>query len=135
MILDEIAAKTKIRVEKAKKKVSAEQMKRMAEAENPDTGFPFEKALAKPGVSFICEVKKASPSIGIIAEEFDYLSIAGEYERAGADAISVLTEPDYFLGDIEYLREIHGQVDRPLLRKDFVIGHPDAYCQTEFLSD
>ena len=127
MILDEIASKTKIRVEKAKKKVSAEQMKKIAESQNPDTGFPFEKALAKPGVSFICEVKKASPSKGIIAEEFDYLAIAGEYERAGADAISVLTEPDYFLGDIEYLREIHRQVGIPLLRKDFVIDEYMIY--------
>ena len=127
MILDEIAAKTKIRVEKAKKKVSPEQMKRLAESQNPDTGFPFEKALAKSGVSFICEVKKASPSKGIIAEEFDYLSIAREYERAGADAISVLTEPDYFLGDITYLEEIHKQVGTPLLRKDFVIDEYMIY--------
>ena len=127
MILDEIAAKTKIRVEKAKQKVPAEQMKKLAEAENPDTEFPFEKALAKPGISFICEVKKASPSKGVIAEEFDYKAIAREYEKAGADAISVLTEPDYFLGDIGYLREIHEQVATPLLRKDFVLDEYMIY--------
>jgi indole-3-glycerol phosphate synthase len=108
-------------VEQAKKKVSPEKMREKALAMESDTGFPFERALEKPGVSFICEVKKASPSKGVIAEDFDYLSIAREYEQAGADAMSVLTEPDYFLGSIEYLREIHGVVGTPLLRKDFTI--------------
>lgn len=121
MILDEIAEKTRHRVEQAKKDIPAEKMKGMAESMNPDTGFPFERALEKTGISFICEVKKASPSKGVIAEEFDYRSIAAAYEQAGADAISVLTEPDYFMGDIRYLQEIHEQVKVPLLRKDFVI--------------
>lgn len=121
MILDEIAEKTRHRVEQAKKEIPAEKMRAMAESMNPDTGFPFERALEKMGISFICEVKKASPSKGIIAEEFDYRSIAAAYEQAGADAISVLTEPDYFMGDIRYLQEIHEQVKVPLLRKDFVI--------------
>lgn len=121
MILDEIAEKTRHRVEQAKKDIPAEKMKAMAESMNPDTGFPFERALEKTGISFICEVKKASPSKGVIAEEFDYQSIAVAYEQAGADAISVLTEPDYFMGDIRYLQEIHEQVMLPLLRKDFVI--------------
>lgn len=121
MILDEIAEKTRHRVEQAKKDIPAENMKAMAESMNPDTGFPFERALEKTGISFICEVKKASPSKGIIAEEFDYRSIAAAYEQAGADAISVLTEPDYFMGDIRYLQEIHEEVKLPLLRKDFVI--------------
>lgn len=121
MILDEIAEKTRHRVEQAKKDIPAENMKEMAESMNPDTGFPFERALEKTGISFICEVKKASPSKGIIAEEFDYRSIAAAYEQAGADAISVLTEPDYFMGDIRYLQEIHEEVKLPLLRKDFVI--------------
>jgi indole-3-glycerol phosphate synthase len=84
----------------------------------------FEKALSAPGLSFICEVKKASPSKGVIAEDFPYLRIALEYEAAGAAAISVLTEPEYFLGDPRYLREIAADVKIPVLRKDFVI---DAY--------
>lgn len=121
MILDEIAEKTRHRVEQAKKDIPVEKMKAMAESMNPDTGFPFERALEKTGISFICEVKKASPSKGVIAEEFDYRSIAAAYEQAGADAISVLTEPDYFMGNIRYLQEIHEQVMLPLLRKDFVI--------------
>lgn len=121
MILDEIAAKTRLRVERAREKMSLERMKEQAEAMEPDMGFPFEKVLKKPGVSFICEVKKASPSKGIIVEDFDYSAIAREYERAGADVISILTEPHYFMGDIEYLRQIHEIVKTPLLRKDFII--------------
>ena len=89
-----------------------------------NTGFPFRKALAAQGISFICEVKKASPSKGIIAEEFPYLKIAREYEDAGAAAISVLTEPYYFLGCDRYLEEIAKKVSIPVLRKDFTI---DAY--------
>lgn len=127
MILDEIAAKTRERVERAKRQYPAEEVKKKAEALDPNTGFPFEKALAKEGVSFICEVKKASPSKGIIAETFDYMAIAREYESAGADAISVLTEPDYFMGDIRYLQEIHESVKIPLLRKDFVIDEYMIY--------
>jgi indole-3-glycerol phosphate synthase len=86
--------------------------------------LPFEQALSVPGLSFICEVKKASPSKGVIAEDFPYLQIAEEYEAAGAAAISVLTEPEYFLGSDQYLREIAARVKIPVLRKDFVI---DAY--------
>lgn len=79
--------------------------------------FAFTKALKKPGVSFICEVKKASPSKGVIAEQFPYVQIAREYEAAGADAVSVLTEPFYFLGKDTYLQEIRKEVGIPLLRK------------------
>lgn len=127
MILDEIAKKTKIRVEAAKQKISPEQMKQMAEKEPADTGYPFETALHKQEISFICEVKKASPSKGVIAEEFDHVAIAKEYEKAGANAISVLTEPDYFMGSIEYLREIRKNVSIPLLRKDFIIDEYMIY--------
>lgn len=127
MILDEITKKTKIRVEAAKQKISPEQMKQMAEKEPADTGYPFETALHKPEISFICEVKKASPSKGVIAAEFDYVAIAKEYEKAGANAISVLTEPDYFMGSIEYLREIRKNVSIPLLRKDFIIDEYMIY--------
>ncbi|MCH5252302.1 MAG: indole-3-glycerol phosphate synthase TrpC [Lachnospiraceae bacterium] len=127
MILDEIAEKTRARVERAKQEISSEEMKRLAEKENAKTGFPFEKELAKKNMSFICEVKKASPSKGLIAKDFDYLNIAKEYEEAGAGAISVLTEPDYFLGELRYLKEIRKEVSIPLLRKDFTIDEYMIY--------
>ena len=127
MILDEIAEKTRLRVEEAKRCVTPEQMRAQAEAMEADTGFPFEKELAKPDISFICEVKKASPSKGLIAPDFDPVAIAREYEKAGAGAMSVLTEPDYFLGDIEYLREIAKEAAIPLLRKDFTIDEYMIY--------
>ena len=91
MILDEIANKTIIRVEEAKKRISLDEMKAKAKAMNSDTGYPFYKALQKEGISFICEVKKASPSKGIIAEDFPYIDIAKSYEEGGASAISVLS--------------------------------------------
>ena len=88
---------------------------------NRECDFSFEKAISSPGISFICEVKRASPSKGMIAPVFPYREIAMEYEEAGADAISVLTEPDYFLGKGEYLTEISRSVSLPLLRKDFTV--------------
>ena len=128
MILDEIAAKTRIRVEEAKKRISPDEIKRKAEEMDAETGFPFEEELTRAGVSFICEVKKASPSKGLIAPEFDYLGIAKEYEQAGAGAISVLTEPEYFLGNLDYLREIADEIKQvPLLRKDFTVDEYMIY--------
>lgn len=127
MILDEIAEKTRARVDKSKENISLEEMKEKAFSMDLATGFPFEKELKKPGISFICEVKKASPSKGVIAREFDYMSIAREYEEAGAGAISVLTEPDYFLGHIDYLQEISKEVSIPLLRKDFLVDEYMIY--------
>lgn len=124
MILDEIAAKTRERIGEEKKTLPPAELRRMAEAMERNTGFPFEAALRRPGLSFICEVKKASPSKGIIAEHFPYLEIAREYEAAGASAISVLTEPFYFKGSDQYVREITGAVGLPVIRKDFTI---DAY--------
>ncbi len=124
MILDEIADYTKTRVEECKRKTPLEEMKRIALDTPAKSDFPFYKALSKESLSFICEVKKASPSKGIIAEDFPYLEIAREYEKAGADAISCLTEPKYFLGRDEYLREIAAEVSIPVLRKDFVV---DSY--------
>lgn len=127
-ILERIAADKRIQVEEEKKRISLEQMKELAYATKgmlPD--HCFEKALAKPGMSFICEVKKASPSKGIIAEDFPYVKIAEEYERAGADCLSVLTEEKYFLGCDEYLKEIRGAVDIPILRKDFVVDVYQIY--------
>lgn len=123
-ILEEIAEKTRQRVAQAKEKKSFEEMKKEAEALPAETGFPFERALAMEGVSFICEVKKASPSKGLIAPDFPYVEIAKAYDKAGASAISVLTEPYYFQGADDYLTEISRNVKLPLLRKDFTV---DAY--------
>jgi len=122
--LQEIAAQTKERIEAQKKTVPLEVMAAAARSAGFTEGFPFEKALKSNDIAFICEVKKASPSKGIIADDFPYLEIAKEYEAAGAAAISVLTEPVYFKGDNRYLREIAGAVTIPLLRKDFVV---DSY--------
>lgn len=123
-ILDTLAEHARARTQRNKLRVSLEEIRRRALAMNADTGFPFEKALAAPGISFICEVKKASPSKGLIAPEFPYLEIAREYEKAGAAAISCLTEPDFFLGSDDYLREIAAAVKIPVLRKDFTV---DSY--------
>jgi indole-3-glycerol phosphate synthase len=141
MILDDIAAKTRIRVESEKKALSPAGMKALAEAAVEAAAAAscrdFAAALTDRGdpaargkLSFICEVKRASPSKGLIAtgpEGFPYLAIAKEYEAAGAQAISVLTEPDYFLGSNEYLREISAAVKIPVLRKDFIIDQYQIY--------
>ncbi|MDR1094491.1 MAG: indole-3-glycerol phosphate synthase TrpC [Clostridiales bacterium] len=126
-ILDTIAKSTRKRVEAAKRILSLAEIKRQAEALPADTGFPFEKALAAPGLSFICEVKRASPSKGLIAADFPYLQIAREYEAAGAAAVSVLTEPEFFLGEPDYLREIARAVKIPALRKDFIVDEYQIY--------
>ena len=121
MILEELAVAARTRISQEKQRVSPQELRRMAESMPVETGFPFEKALRKPGLSFICEVKKASPSKGIIAKDFPYRDIAREYEAAGASAISVLTEPTRFLGRDVYLQEIAGLVSIPVLRKDFTV--------------
>ena len=134
-ILETIAERTRERTELEKKKMPLETVRRtaeeMAEAEktagNGDFPYRFQRALAGDDISFICEVKKASPSKGIIAEEFPYLEIAKEYEQAGASAISCLTEPFWFLGKDEYLKEITSQVQIPVLRKDFTIDEYMIY--------
>ena len=126
-ILDEIAAKTIERVAEAKKQIPLDEMKAMALDMEMDTGFPFAKALREPGMSFICEVKKASPSKGLIVEAFPYLDIARDYEQAGASAISCLTEPHYFQGSNEYLKEIAKGVSIPVLRKDFTVDEYMIY--------
>lgn len=127
MILEEIAAKTKERIEEEKSKRSLKELKAIAAELKKDTGFPFEAALAKPGMNFICEVKKASPSKGIIAEHFPYVEIGKEYETAGADALSVLTEPYYFKGSDEYLSAIRKEVSIPIIRKDFTVDEYMIY--------
>ena len=120
-ILNQLADRARFRVSEEKKKVPLQEIRRLAEALSSDTGFPFEKALAQDGISFICEVKKPSPSRGLIAPDFPYREIAREYEKAGASAISCLTEPEYFLGSSRYLQEIAGAVSIPVLRKDFTV--------------
>ena len=127
MILDTIVEATKIRVAQEKQVESPEAVKAAVLALPSDTGFPFEAALRQQDFNFICEVKKASPSKGIIAEHFPYLDIAKEYEVAGAAAISVLTEPDFFKGDKKYLQEIASTVKIPVLRKDFIIDEYQIY--------
>lgn len=127
MILDEIAARTRQRIERLKQEKPLEVVMAEANALPADTGFPFDQALRRPEMAFICEVKKASPSKGVIAADFPYLEIAREYEEAGAAAISVLTEPDYFLGSDRYLADITQAVRLPVLRKDFTVDPYQIY--------
>lgn len=125
-ILDQLADHARRRVAEARQAVPLEALRQQAFS-LPKGDFAFEKALAKDGLSFICECKKASPSKGLIAPDFPYLQIAREYEAAGADCISVLTEPKWFLGSDQYLREIAGAVSTPCLRKDFTVDEYMIY--------
>ena len=122
-ILDQLADHARERVRLAKRNLPEETVRRYART-LPKGNYALEEALRKPELSFICECKRASPSKGLIAEDFPYLQIAREYETAGADAISVLTEPKWFLGNDSYLREIAEVVSVPCLRKDFTV---DSY--------
>lgn len=126
-ILDQLADHARERTAQDKRKIPAQEMRQLAMS-LPKGNFSFEKALAGPDIALICECKKASPSKGLIAPEFPYLKIAEEYEAAGADAISVLTEPKWFLGSDEYLREIAGHVSIPCLRKDFTVDEYMIYA-------
>lgn len=125
-ILDKLADHARYRTEMAKAKISDEEIRSIAMSLS-EGNFEFEKALKKPDISFICECKKASPSKGLIAPDFPYLKIAQEYQEAGADCISVLTEPKWFLGSDEYLREIAESVAIPCLRKDFTVDEYMIY--------
>lgn len=125
-ILDRLADYAKERVCEAKQATPLSAVRRQAES-LPKGVFAFEKALKKPGISFICECKKASPSKGLIAPDFPYVRIAKDYEAAGADCISVLTEPNWFLGSDDYLREIATAVSIPCLRKDFTVDEYMIY--------
>ena len=119
-ILETIAAHTRARVAAEKERISPDRMKALSE-ESPSDGEAFYRAIRKRGMSFICEVKKASPSKGIIDPVFDYLSIAADYEAAGADAVSCLTESEWFLGSDDIFRQIRQKIRIPMLRKDFVV--------------
>lgn len=125
-ILEKIVKEQEKNLNSRKNKISLDEIKKLA-LENEKGDFEFEKALSKPGISFICECKKASPSKGIIDPEFAYLKIVKEYDKAGADMISVLTEENYFLGSIDYLKEISETVNIPCLRKDFIVDEYMIY--------
>lgn len=135
MILDKIAESTGKRIARAKENISLAELKSMIYTGNGINSFndrpvfAFEKALMtnKENMGFICEVKKASPSKGLIAADFPYMDIAKDYEQAGADAISVLTEPEFFLGDNKYLTDISKAVSIPVLRKDFTLDEYQIY--------
>lgn len=126
MILTKLADSTRDRVEREKKQISLEMVKEQALAMKKGD-FSFERVIAEGDISFICEVKRASPSKGMLVEEFPYVQIAKDYEEAGASCISVLTEPDYFKGDKQYLKEISENVTVPLIRKDFIIDEYMIY--------
>lgn len=147
-ILNEIADRTRERVAAQKREISLEEMKKQAEmlchcepgerngqseanGQNGQNGEnskgSFLQALSGGGIHLICEVKKASPSKGVIAGDFPYVEIAKDYERGGASAISVLTEPYYFLGSNDYLIEIRKEVAIPILRKDFIVNEYQIY--------
>ena len=125
-ILDQLAGYARERVRQGKQNISTEELKRQA-LSLPKGNFAFENALRTPDISFICECKKASPSKGLIAPDFPYLQIAKDYEAAGADCISVLTEPKWFLGSSQYLKEIAETVHIPCLRKDFTVDEYMIY--------
>lgn len=125
-ILDTIAAYAKVRVEQDKEALPLEQLKEMVKVPFPEDNL-FYRNIKKPGIRFICEIKKASPSKGIIAEEFPYVEIAKEYEAAGADCISCLTEPKWFLGSDQIFTEIRKSVKTPMIRKDFVVDEYQIY--------
>lgn len=126
MILDEIAAVTRLRVEQLQRIKDLNKVRSDAES-LPKNNRGFRTRLSRDGMNFITEVKKASPSKDIISKEFDYLRLARDYETAGAAAISCLTEPQFFLGKDEYLQAISTAVKLPVLRKDFIISEYQIY--------
>ena len=126
-MLDKIVAKTEERLIESKSNKSLEELKEEVSKLDVNDEFPFKKALKDPEIAIIAEVKKASPSKGLIAQDFDYIEIAREYEKAGASAISVLTEPYFFQGSNDFLKEISENVSIPILRKDFTIDEYMIY--------
>ena len=126
MILDELAAHARKRVQAAMAAIELDEMREAAKA-MPKGDFRFERALKGDQMAFLCEVKRASPSRGIIAEDFPYLDLARDYESAGADAVSCLTEPKWFLGSDDIFRDIRGAISLPMLRKDFTVHEYQLY--------
>ena len=127
MIIDDIVERTKERVAENKKRHSIDKLAKLAFDKPINNDYPFEKALCRSGLSYIMEVKKATPSKGVITQNFDYKTIAKEYEEIGAAAISVVTEPDFFKGDDDFLAEIAKVVKIPVLRNDFVVDEYMIY--------
>jgi indole-3-glycerol phosphate synthase len=121
-ILDKLAELSRERVKADQAVLPESELRSRVNAMGKGNGNLFLEALKKPGISFICEIKKASPSKGLISPDFPYLRIAAEYERAGADCISCLTEPSYFFGSDQIFREIRSRVSLPMLRKDFTVS-------------
>ena len=121
-ILEKLAALSRERAAADQRTLPESEMRARAEALGPGGGESFLSALKKPGISFICEIKKASPSKGLISPDFPYLEIARAYEQAGADCISCLTEPEYFLGSDQIFREVRRTLSLPMLRKDFTVS-------------
>lgn len=126
-ILEQLAEHARERVEYDKKIISEQGVIDLARSMGPANGEAFYKAIAKPDLGVICEIKKASPSKGMIDPVFDYMAIALEYELAGADAISCLTEPKWFLGSDAIFMDIRVAVKTPMLRKDFVVDPYQLY--------
>lgn len=126
-MLNEIIQSTRNRIEYEKSVNSLKDIKDLVETLDINKPLKFNQSLKNDGIAFICEIKRASPSAGVISDEFPYLDIAKQYERAGAAAISVLTEPKYFLGDYMHLSEIQAEVNIPILRKDFIIDEYQVY--------
>lgn len=127
MILDDIIAKQKTRIENEKKEKDIETLKQEVLSLPSSKNFFFENSLKSKEFAFICEIKKASPSKGVIVEDFPYTDIAQEYEKAGASAISVLTEPHFFKGNDLFLKDVADIVNIPVLRKDFIIDEYQIY--------
>ena len=121
-ILDKLADLSRERAKKEQEKIPETELREQAKALGKGNGEAFLSALKKPEISFICEIKKASPSKGLISPDFPYLKIAEDYERAGADCISCLTEPEYFQGSDRIFREVRAKVNLPMLRKDFTVS-------------
>jgi indole-3-glycerol phosphate synthase len=126
-ILDTIADYARLRVAQNAEETSLDVMQMLAQQGGMANGAAFDSALRREGLSFICEVKQASPSKGLIAKDFPYVQIARDYEAAGADCISCLTEPKWFLGSDQIFREIRQEVSLPMLRKDFVVDEYQIY--------
>ncbi len=126
-ILETIAAYARRRVEQDRAGESMELLQERCRQAGRAHGERFRQALERPGLSLICEIKKASPSKGVISEEFPYLDIVREYQKAGADAISCLTEPKWFLGSDEIFRDVRAAIDLPMLRKDFTVDPYQIY--------
>lgn len=126
-ILDTIANHARERVANDRAEVPLEKLQELCQQGSSANGSAFEEALGREGISFICEVKKASPSKGVISQDFPYLDIARDYQAAGADCLSCLTEPKWFLGSDDIFRAIRREVSAPMLRKDFTVDEYQIY--------